>query len=193
MTKLKWLLFSIPLLAFGVMVYFFGSAIGSDPTLLPSTRIDHPFPAFSLQTLERPNQIKTEKDIKGPVLINVWATWCPSCQVEHPLLVELAQSGIPIIGMNYKDEPEAARKYLELHGNPFKWTISDVKGDLGLDLGVYGAPETYLIDAQGKIRHRFIGAITPESWRSDIWPVWQSIGGFQPAQAPATEQKGASS
>lgn len=191
MSRFKWLLFSVPLVLFAVMVFFFGSAIGTDPSVLPSTRIDKPFPAFQLPTLENPEHLLSEQDIKGPVLVNVWATWCPSCQVEHPLLVELARSGIPIIGLNYKDESQAARQYLKLHGNPFKWNIADVKGDLGLDLGVYGAPETYLIDAEGKIRHRFIGAITAESWRKELWPIWQAMGGFQPQDVPADQ--GASS
>ncbi len=187
MSKSRWLLFSIPLIAFAVLVYVFGRAIGSDPSVLPSTRIDKSFPAFTLDTLENPGQMRSERDIQGPVLVNVWATWCPSCQVEHPLLLQLAQSGIPIIGLNYKDESAAARKYLELHGNPFIWNVADVKGDLGLDLGVYGAPETYVIDANGKIRHRFIGAITPESWRGELWPIWQSIGGVQPSGQPQAQ------
>ena len=190
MSKAKWLLFSIPLVLFAVMVFFFGSAIGTDPSVLPSTRIDKPFPAFRLPTLEQSGVVKSQADIRGPVLVNVWATWCPSCQVEHPLLVELARSGITMVGLNYKDEPAAARKYLELHGNPFQWTIVDEKGDLGLDLGVYGAPETYLIDADGKIRHRFIGAITAETWRKELWPIWQEMGGKQPVVA--ADSKGAS-
>lgn len=191
MSRTKWILFSLPLISFAVMVYFFGSAIGSDPSILPSTRIDKPFPAFELPTLENPEQTVNQTAVKGPLLLNVWATWCPTCIVEHPLLVELSRRGIPMVGLNYKDEPDAARKYLEINGNPFKWNIADVKGDLGLDLGVYGAPETYLIDAEGKIRHRFVGAITPDVWRKELWPQWQAMGGVQPEDAAA--QPGGSS
>ena len=182
----KWLLFSLPLVLFAGMAYFFLNAIGTDPSLLPSTRIDKPFPAFELPTLEDPAKTVTEKDLRGPLLVNIWATWCPTCIVEHPMLVELSRRGIPMVGVNYKDEPAAARQYLQNHGNPFQWNILDAKGDLGLDLGVYGAPETYLIDAEGKIRHRFAGALTPDVWVKELWPIWQSMGGFQPSDtAPA--------
>lgn len=187
MSRGKWLLFSLPLVVFAVMVFFFGSAIGTDPSVLPSTRIDKPFPAFRLPTLENSAQVVSEQQLKGPLLLNVWATWCPTCIVEHPVLVELSRRGIPMVGLNYKDEPAAARKYLEIHGNPFKWNIADVKGDLGLDLGVYGAPESYLIDAEGKIRHRFVGAVTPDVWRNELWPRWQAMGGVQPQDVPAQE------
>lgn len=183
----KWLLFSLPLVSFAVMALFFLNAIGTDPSVLPSTRIDKPFPAFALTTLEDPARTVTEKDLQGPLLVNVWATWCPTCIVEHPMLVELSRRGIPMVGVNYKDEPAAARQYLQNHGNPFRWNIVDARGDLGLDLGVYGAPETYLIDADGKIRHRFAGAVTPDVWVKELWPIWQSMGGFQPSDdAPAT-------
>lgn len=187
MSLRKWLLFSLPLIGFAVMVYFFGRAIGTDPTILPSTRIDKPLPAFQLPTLEDPAQIVSASDIKGPLLLNVWATWCPSCIVEHPVLVELSKAGIRMVGLNYKDEPQAARKYLELHGNPFELNIADVKGDFGLDLGVYGAPESYLIDAQGNIRYRHVGVITLDNWRTLLWPKWQEMGGTRPAQQSAAD------
>lgn len=183
MNRTRWLLFSLPLVAFGILVFFFGSAIGTDPSVLPSTRLDKPFPAFTLSGLEDPGQTITAADIKGPVLVNVWATWCPSCIIEHPVLLKLSRSGIPILGINYKDESAAARQYLQRNGSPFRWNIADVKGDLGLDLGVYGAPETFLVDGEGKIRHRFVGAITENAWRSELWPVWQSVGGNAPTDA----------
>lgn len=192
MNRAKWLLFSLPLVVFAVMVFFFASAIGHDPTLLPSARIDKPFPAFELPTLEDPARVVSERDLQGPLLVNVWATWCPTCIVEHPVLVELARHGIPMVGINYKDEPAAARQYLQYNGNPFRLNVLDEKGDLGLDLGVYGAPETYLIDAEGKIRHRFAGAVTAEVWREKLWPIWQSIGGFQPADGKAANAGGSS-
>ena len=190
MKSMKWLLYSIPLLGFAVMVYFFGSAIGTDPSILPSTRIHKPVPAFNLPLLDNPQQTVTQAVVKGPVILNVWATWCPTCQEEHPLLVQLSQSGIRMIGLNYKDEPQAALKYLEIHGNPFDMNIADEKGNLGLDLGVYGAPESFLIDADGKIQYRHVGAITPDVWRNVLWPKWQAMGGTHKA---APVEAGASS
>lgn len=171
------LLFSIPLIAFMVLGFFFLKALNSDPSLLPSTRIDQKVPAFTLPGLEDASRVLTEQQVKGPLLLNVWATWCPSCQVEHPVLLELAKNGIPIVGLNYKDVRQAAMKYLEIHGNPFKYNIYDERGDLGLDLGVYGAPETYLIDAEGVIRYRHVGVISPQNWRELLWPKWQEMGG----------------
>ena len=183
MNRSRWVLFSLPLVAFAVVVYFFGSAIGTDPSLLPSTRIDKPFPDFTLNTLEDKSRVVTTADIKGPVLVNVWATWCPSCIVEHPFLLKLSRSGIPMVGINYKDDPAAARQYLAQKGDPFRWNAEDIQGDLGLDLGVYGAPETFLVDAEGKIRHRFVGALTVEGWRNELWPIWQAMGGSAPNDA----------
>ena len=182
-SRFRWLLFSLPLLGFAALVYVFGSAIGTDSSLLPSTRIDKPVPAFDLPLLDNPQKKVTQEVLKGPVILNVWATWCPTCQEEHPLLVQLARNGIPIIGVNYKDEPQAALKYLEIHGNPFKLNIADEKGSFGLDLGVYGAPESYLIDAEGRIQYRQVGAITPDVWRNVLWPKWKAMGGtYKPAQ-----------
>lgn len=177
MSRSKWLLFSIPLIAFLVMVFFFLKALNSDPSLLPSTRIDQKVPAFSLSGLEDATRVITEQQLKGPLLLNVWATWCPSCQVEHPVLMELAKNGILIVGLNYKDVRSAALQYLSNHGNPFQFNIYDEGGDLGLDLGVYGAPETYLIDADGVIRYRHVGIISPQNWRELLWPKWREMGG----------------
>ncbi|MGB3622842.1 MAG: DsbE family thiol:disulfide interchange protein [Ketobacter sp.] len=177
MSRGKLLLYSVPLVLFLLLGYFFARALHSDPSLLPSTRVDHQVPAFNLNTLAEPEQQITEQMIKGPLLLNVWATWCPSCQLEHPMLIQLAENGIRIIGLNYKDERMAAQKYLDIHGNPFEFNIYDTKGDLGLDLGVYGAPETFLIDSDGVIRYRHVGVISPEVWRETLWPKWQAMGG----------------
>jgi len=178
--KMKWLLFSLPLAGFLVLGYFFLQALHDDPSLLPSTRIDHKVPEFSLPTLQDADKQVTRQQIKGPLLLNVWATWCPSCRIEHPVLEELAKNGIPIVGLNYKDEREAALRYLENHGNPYQYNIYDAAGDLGLDLGVYGAPETFLIDAEGVIRYRHVGVISPDNWREVLWPKWQAMGGKGP-------------
>ncbi|OLQ26807.1 thiol:disulfide interchange protein, partial [Pseudomonas aeruginosa] len=118
----------------------------------------------------------TEADLKGkPALVNVWGTWCPSCRVEHPELTRLAEQGVVIYGINYKDDNAAAIKWLnELH-NPYLLSISDADGTLGLDLGVYGAPETYLIDKQGIIRHKIVGVVDQKVWREQLAPLYQQL------------------
>ncbi|HHJ1518884.1 TPA: thiol:disulfide interchange protein DsbE, partial [Pseudomonas aeruginosa] len=108
-------------------------------------------------------------------LVNVWGTWCPSCRVEHPELTRLAEQGVVIYGINYKDDNAAAIKWLnELH-NPYLLSISDADGTLGLDLGVYGAPETYLIDKQGIIRHKIVGVVDQKVWREQLAPLYQQL------------------
>ncbi len=188
MKSLKWLLFGLPLLGFIAMAFLFFNALGSDPSLLPSARLDQKIPAFELETLAQPGAMVSTATVKGPLLLNVWATWCPSCQLEHPMLLELAKAGIPIVGLNYKDERAAALKYLELHGNPFQYNIFDQKGSLGLDLGVYGAPETYLVDAEGVIRYRHVGVVDPKVWTQVLWPRWQAMGGFDPQSTAAGDK-----
>ncbi len=158
----------VPLVAFLVLAGVLFRGLSLDPTALPSALINEPLPPFELPALGADILI-TQEDLKGrPVLLNVWATWCYSCRVEHPYLLELASSGVSIIGLNYKDNPSAARKWLDDLGNPYAMTISDTKGKLGLDLGVYGAPETYVIDANGRVRHRHVGVVSPTVWEQDL-------------------------
>lgn len=184
-------LFAVPLLAFVGLAVLLGSRLGSDPTLLPSARIGKPLPEFHLTSLAQPDRMLTAADVKGRVsILNVWATWCISCQVEHPVLKQMAAEGVPIIGVNYKDYRESALKYLELHGNPFRFTIFDEKGDLGLDLGVYGAPETYLLDKNGNIRYRFIGVLDPEKWEKELKPRYEAL--LQGKPLPPGDEGGAS-
>ncbi|MCV6625396.1 MAG: DsbE family thiol:disulfide interchange protein, partial [Cellvibrionaceae bacterium] len=138
--------------------------------------IDKPFPKFSLGILKDPSLIKTEKDLRlRPTLINVWATWCVSCRVEHPYLVELKQQGVRIVGINYKDQTEAARKWLQDLHDPYEYSVIDQDGRLGLDLGVFGAPETYLVDTQGMIRHKHVGVLDAEVWQQDFLPKIQAM------------------
>lgn len=179
--KSKWVLF-LPLVVFVALAGIFMLALKSDPSLLPSAKLDKTLPPFRLPGLLNAEEMITHTDIRGPALFNVWATWCPSCQVEHPTLVKLAGFGIPIYGLNYKDVRSAASKYLEIHGNPYIKNVFDEAGDLGLDMGVYGAPETFLIDANGIIRHRHVGVVDEKAWREVIWPLWQAMGGFDPMQ-----------
>jgi cytochrome c biogenesis protein CcmG/thiol:disulfide interchange protein DsbE len=169
-------LYAGPLLVFVGLAVLLGSRLGTDPTLLPSARIGQPMPAFQLSSLTEPDRQLNAADVMGQVsVLNVWATWCISCQVEHPVLMRMAADGVPIIGVNYKDYRESALKYLELHGNPFRFSVFDEKGDLGLDLGVYGAPETYLLDKDGQIRYRFVGVLDDQKWETVLKPRYQAL------------------
>jgi len=167
----------IPLVLFITLSFFLWKGLSIDPRALPSALIDKPFPDFKVEALLQPERFLTKADIVGrPVLVNVWATWCPSCRQEHEQLLRMAQeSKIKIIGLNYKDERQAATQWLQQLGNPYAFNIYDEAGMLGLDLGVYGAPETYLLDAQGVVRHRHIGVITEQTWL-DIQLLIESLG-----------------
>lgn len=163
----RFLLF-IPLALFIVLGGFLWKGLSLDPNAMPSALIGQPFPAFKLPSLENAEQIVTNADFRGkPVLVNVWGTWCPSCREEHPDLVALAkQNKIAIVGINYKDDRTAAMQWLQTLGNPYLFNIFDEEGTLGLDLGVYGAPENYLVDAQGIVSFRHVGPLTVEAWQT---------------------------
>ena len=134
--------------------------------------IDKPAPAFALPVLHSPDKQITQNDLKGQVwLLNVWASWCVSCRQEHPLLVELAKAGIvPVYGLNYKDERNAGMQWLSEHGDPYVLSIMDADGRTGINYGVYGVPETFVIDKQGIIRHKHIGPITRQALEEEIIP-----------------------
>lgn len=183
--KSKWVLF-LPFAVFVALAGVFMVALKNDPSLLPSAKLDTTLPQFQLPSLLNAEEMISQNDIRGPALFNVWATWCPSCQVEHPTLVKLASFGIPIYGLNYKDVRPSASKYLEIHGNPYIKNVFDEVGDLGLDMGVYGAPETFLIDAKGIIRYRHVGVVDEKSWREVLWPIWQAMGGLDPMQGKSS-------
>lgn len=163
------LLFAIPLLLFLGLAVLFLSRLGDDPNALPTALAGKPLPVFSLPTLD--GGTMTQADLKGPLLLNVWGTWCPACYEEHPYLLQLAARGIVIVGINYKDDPAAARAFLAERGSPYRGVIADTEGRLGLDLGVYGAPETFVVDAQGVIRQRIAGVLTPENFAQEAAPV----------------------
>lgn len=165
----------LPLALFAILALFLFRGLSLDPTEMPSALIDQPFPGFSLPSLGDSRTLSAP-DMKGQAgLLNVWATWCPSCRVEHPYLVLLADQGVPIYGLNYKDEDGAALRWLEELGNPYRFNIADRDGTLGLDLGVYGAPETYLLDAAGVIRYRHVGVVDEQVWRSTLEPLYLKL------------------
>ena len=157
-----------PLAVFVVLSLFLLKGLDRDPTELPSALIGETFPVFTLPALNR-DQMITEQDLKSQVtLVNVWATWCFACRIEHPMLNQLADMGVAIVGLNYKDQNDKAQTWLEQRGNPYLFNIVDTDGSLGFDLGVTGAPETYLVDAQGVIRHRRVGVVDQRVWDNDF-------------------------
>jgi cytochrome c biogenesis protein CcmG, thiol:disulfide interchange protein DsbE len=149
-----------------------------DPHRLPSAMVGRAFPAFELPRLDDEQRMATEAEVKGRVaLVNVWATWCPTCKAEHAELMRIHEkTGLPIIGINYKDDPAAARRWLAQYGDPYEFSIVDRDGRLGIELGVYGAPETFVIDAQGVIVHKRVGDVNRRVWENEIAPVVESLG-----------------
>jgi cytochrome c biogenesis protein CcmG/thiol:disulfide interchange protein DsbE len=140
------------------------------PTDLPSALVDKPLPDFSEPALDDGRLINKAQIVGEVFLLNVWATWCPSCHFEHPFLVKLAAEGVNIVSIDYKDEAEAAKRWLAEKGNPYSVTLFDEDGSLGLDLGVTGAPETYLVDASGTVRFRYQGALDQRIWDKEFAP-----------------------
>lgn len=166
----------LPLLIFLGVAVFLYRGLFLNPTELPSALIDKSFPAFSLPSVVDAQKLISEADLKGkPALVNVWATWCVSCKAEHPVLNQLAEQGVVIHGINYKDDNAAAQKWLSEFHNPYQLDIRDEQGTLGLDLGVYGAPETFLIDKHGIIRHKFVGVIDERVWREQLAARYQEL------------------
>jgi len=168
----------IPLLAFLLLGIFLFRGLSLDPTALPSALIDRPLPDFQLAGLYSGELLDRGDVIGEPMLVNVWATWCYSCRVEHPFLLELADAGVRILGLNYKDETEAAISWLRELGDPYAVSVADTRGVLGLDLGVYGAPETYVVDAQGVVRHRHVGVVDATVWEQELakWFEPEAVG-----------------
>ncbi|MCT7357956.1 DsbE family thiol:disulfide interchange protein [Thalassolituus pacificus] len=163
----------IPLIGFIAMGILFWIGLGQeDKTALPSPLIGKPFPTFILNTVESGES--TNHLPQEAVLVNVWATWCPTCKAEHAFLNELAKDGVKIVGINYKDDDFKARQWLQAYGNPYLFNIADPDGKLGLELGVYGAPETFLVDSKGIIRAKHIGDLNPAVW-AKLQPEFEAM------------------
>jgi len=171
--------FLIPLAVFAVVVGILGVGLTLDPREVPSPLINKPAPAFNLPQLEQPDKTISQKDMLGKVwLLNVWASWCVSCREEHSTILELARSGVvPVLGLNYKDERADGLAWLARLGNPYRISAYDRDGRIGIDYGVYGVPETYVIDKAGVIRYKRIGAVTPEVVRDKILPLVKKLNG----------------
>ena len=163
---------SLPLIFFFGLVILLYNALSSHSQVIPSVLIGKPVPEFELPSLFNKQPISNES-LKGKTyLLNVWASWCPGCQVEHPLVEQLSnQQVIPIYGFNYKDDSDDAKRWLQQFGNPYADIIADREGRTAIDFGVYGAPETFLIDSEGIIRHKIVGVLTPENIQSELLPL----------------------
>jgi cytochrome c biogenesis protein CcmG/thiol:disulfide interchange protein DsbE len=169
--------FAIPLGLFILLVAFLAIGLRHDPHEVPSPLINKAAPAFQLPQLSDPSRKFSAQEMHGKVwLLNVWASWCVTCRDEHPLLLQYERSGaLPIYGLNYKDKREDALSWLGELGDPYVLSVSDTDGRVGIDYGVYGAPETYLIDRDGIIRFKQIGPVTPEVWQKTILPLAQQL------------------
>ena len=167
----------IPLGLFLVLVVFLAIGLGRDPREVPSPLINKAAPTFRLPQLHAPDKTFSAEDMRGKVwVLNVWASWCISCRDEHPLLLEYAKSGaVPIYGLNLKDRPEDALSWLSELGDPYVLSASDLEGRVAIDYGVYGAPETYLIDQGGVIRYKHIGPVTRDVWEDTFLPLVQEL------------------
>ncbi len=167
----------IPLGLFLVLVVFLAIGLGRDPHEVPSPLINKAAPTFRLPQLKDPTQTFSATDMHGKVwILNVWASWCISCRDEHPLLLEYARSGVvPIYGLNYKDKREDALRWLGELGDPYVLSAADLDGRVAIDYGVYGAPETYLIDKNGAIRFKQIGPVTTKVWSEKVLPLVQEL------------------
>ena len=164
------------IMGFALLVALLAAGLRLDPREVPSPLIGKPAPAFELPLLAAPGKTFSQKEMAGKVwIMNVWASWCPPCLVEHPVITQLARSGIPVIGLNYKDRREDAMPWLARNGDPFQLTVFDASGRIGIDYGVYGVPETYVIDQKGVIRLKHVGPVTPEVAEKKIGPLVKEL------------------
>lgn len=183
--------FAVPIVAFALLGLMLGYAIVKmqsgeySPRDIPSPLIGKPLPPFALPALSDPKQIVKNEDLRGRAyLLNVWASWCAACRDEHPILIQLAREHrVPIIGLNYKDEREDGLRWLKEFGDPYELSIADAEGRFGIDLGVYGVPETFVVDREGVIRYKKIGPVTAETVKSVLLPKLAELNAAASAEA----------
>jgi len=168
----------LPLVLFLILVGFFAKGLFLNPREVPSPFIGRTAPAFTLPLVEDPSKTFSPADLKGQVwVLNVWAPWCVSCRQEHPVLMQVAQSGrVPLVGLNWKDKQREARDLLARTGSPYFAVPEDLDGKVGINYGVTGTPETYLIDQAGIVRMKHIGPISPEVWQTKFDPKLKELG-----------------
>ena len=174
---MKRVVFFAPLIGFVALVAILYAGFHlNDPSRLPSALVGQSFPEFQLPELTS-GRVLGHQTLLGEIrLVNVWATWCPTCLHEHTTLMDIRRAtGLSIVGINYRDDGEKARRWLSLYGDPYDFTIVDANGDLGVDLGVYGAPETFIVDADGIIRFRHVGDVNDRNWNREFLPILDSL------------------
>lgn len=175
--------FAIPAIMLGLLSVLLYVGLGLNPRELPSPLIGQPAPAFNLPRLQNAEQRFTEQDLQGGIrLVNVWATWCGGCREEHHILLALKDAGVPIVGLNYKDETPKAKQWLKQTGDPYTQVAVDADGRVALDWGVYGVPETFLVDQNGIIQHKYVGPMTPAIVEQDLLPRLKQLS-QKPANA----------
>ena len=169
--------FAIPLAIFLGLATMLGLGLQRDPRALPSALLEQPAPDIDRPLLEQPDRRLRLKDMRGQVwLLNVWASWCAPCRQELPVLQTMSERDkVPVYGLNYKDQPDKAKALLRIAGNPYVASAMDGDGRVGMDFGVQGVPETFVIDRQGLVRLRHLGPVTPEVWRDKLLPVIKAL------------------
>ena len=173
---MKRLLFLLPVLLFAGVVLAFAIGLNRDPSKLPSVLIGKPLPAFSLPAVRPHEGGLSSTQFRGePRLLNVFASWCVSCRVEHPVLLQLKREGVPVDGLDWKDDAAAGARYLLMNGDPYARAGNDRSGRAGIDLGVTGVPETFIVDGRGMVRYKHVGPIAPEDWTSTIKPLMDRL------------------
>ncbi|MFT2110287.1 DsbE family thiol:disulfide interchange protein [Marinomonas sp. 2405UD68-3] len=163
---MKKLLVFLPLFIFAILAGIFFLQLGKDTQYMPSALIDKPLPNVALVNLETNQIVKNNGLPKGPYLINFWGTWCPACSIEHDYLMALSEQNVPIVGIDYKDETDAAIKWLQDRGNPYTHVLLDELGNFGVDMGVTGAPETFVVDSKGIVVYRHQGVVDATVWKT---------------------------
>lgn len=177
MNKKRALWFLLPLVVFLGLMAMLADRLGKPTDIVSNTATGRPLPSFELPLLSDPNRVMVNEDLpKEPFLLNVWGSWCPTCRVEHPFLLKLHEQGVPMVGVNYKDEPKDALVYLNEHKDPFLYSIKDAEGSLAMDLGLTGAPETFVVGGDGRVWQHLAGELDDTQW-SRLKPCWQALAG----------------
>lgn len=172
----KKLWFIIPLVVFALFIVMLYFRLGKDTTIVTNTSLNRPVPTFSLPLLSNLEKQISNQDLpKQPYLLNIWASWCLTCRVEHPFLLKMAEQGIPLVGINYKDELADALSYLNQHKDPYTLNLQDTNGKLGIDLGLTGVPESFIIDGAGNIRQHILGEINEERFNKQVLPCLNAL------------------
>ncbi|NWG90908.1 MAG: DsbE family thiol:disulfide interchange protein [Parvularculaceae bacterium] len=180
---MKRLVFLIPVLAFAVMAIWFAQGLDRDPRYIPSMLINQPAPEFSLQPIDGRDEAFASRDLKGEVsMVNIFGSWCASCEIEHPVLMSIAGEGVaPIYGLDWKDRPGAGAQWLMARGDPYAKIGDDAEGRVAIDFGVTGAPETFVVDKEGRVRHKHVGPISEDDWRNVLKPMIEDLKSAPPS------------